>query len=198
MFGIYRFLKSTTVGGLVILVPVIVLAGIIAWALDIALGFISPLFQWLPDKSVGGVSLTAAATLGGLIAICFCAGLVAETAIVRYLGERADRLALFVPGYALMKSVGASFIGIQSKHPVRTVLVRFEDSWQLGFLMDELRDGRRVVFIPIAPRALAGNLHIVAPDRVQVLTMSVSAALDAIGRIGVGLRDLSVQEPVSV
>src|SRR5262249_47449053 len=125
----------------------------------------------------------------GLVIGCFLAGLFAQTAIIRRLSDLAERYALFLPGYALMKNVGANLIGIEGKHPARTVLVRFEGWWQLGFQMDTLPDGRQVVFIPGVPGALVGALHIIAADRVQVLAISVSAALDALSRLGIGLHE---------
>jgi uncharacterized membrane protein len=196
MQGIYRFLKSTLIGGLVVLVPVVVLGAIVIWVVQTALQAITPVFEWLPDKSVAGVSLTALAAVLGLVLGCFLAGLFAQTAIIQRLGDKADRLALFVPGYALMKHVGADLVGIERKHPARTVLVRLEASWQLGFQLDTLPDGRLVVFIPGVPRALVGTLHIVAADRVQVLALSVSAALDALSRLGIGLAEAWPQTPV--
>jgi hypothetical protein len=36
------------------------------------------------------------------------------------------------------------------------------------------------------PRALIGTLHIMDTARVQILTMSVSSALDTLSRLGVG------------
>ena len=197
MGGIYRFLKSTLVGGLAVLLPLVVLLAVVGWAADIALKAILPVFEWLPDKSVGGVSIAALAAIGSLVVGCFLAGLFAETAMIRFLGDRAERLALSVPGYALMKNVGASLVGIEGKHPLRTVLVQFPGSWQLGFLMETLADGRHVVFVPGVPRALVGTLHIIPADRVQVLAMSVPAALDTLGRLGVGLREAWLKEPVS-
>lgn len=198
MRGIYRFCKSTMIGGLVILVPVVVLGAIVGWAVRTALQILLPVFEWLPDQSVAGVSLTVLAALLGVVLGCFLAGLVAETAIIRRLGDYAERLALYVPGYALMKNVGANLVGIEGKHPAKTVLARFPGSWQIGFLMDTLPDGRHVVFVPGVPRALVGTLHILAPEQVQVLTMSVSAALDALGRLGVGLGETWSEKTVSV
>jgi uncharacterized membrane protein len=194
MHGIYRFLRSTVIGGLVFLVPLVVLVAIVAWTVEAALKVIAPVFEWLPDKSVGGVSLVVVSAVLGLVVGCFLAGLVAETAILRRLGERAEKLALLVPGYALMKNVGTDLVGIEGKHPAKTALVRFEASWQLGFLMETLSDGRHVVFVPGVPRALVGTLHIIAAERVQVLAMSVSASLDVLSRLGVGLRETG--EPV--
>jgi uncharacterized membrane protein len=197
MRSIYRFLLSTLFGGLVVLLPLIALGAIVVWGGQIALQIISPLISLLPDQSVGGVSLTALWAVLALVASCFLAGLVAETAIIRGLGQYTERLALSVPGYALMKSVGASLIGVESKRLAKTVMVRFEASCQLGFLMETLADGRLVIFIPGVPRALVGTLHIVTEDRVQVLDMSVAATLDALGRLGVGLGELRPRASIS-
>jgi len=194
MRGVYRFLKSTMIGGLVVLLPVLVLVAIVGWAVDLAVKVITPAFAWLPDKSFGGVSLVVLIAFVGVVLACFLAGIVAETALVSGLGRRAERLALLVPGYALMKRVGADLIGVEGKRPVRTVLVRLEASWQIGFLMDTLADGRHVVFVPGVPKALVGTLHIVDADRVQILAMSVSAALDVLSSLGVGLGELWEKE----
>ena len=188
MHGLYRFLKSTLLGGLLFLVPLAVLAAIIGWGVDIALKVLAPALEWLPDRSVGGVSLIVAIAVLGLVGVCFLAGLLAETTILRRLGDRAEWLAQSVPGYALMKNVGANLVGVEGKHPAKTALIRFEASWQLGFVMETLTDGRHVVFVPGVPRALVGTLHIVPADRVEMLAMSVTAALDFLGRLGVGLR----------
>jgi uncharacterized membrane protein len=197
MGGVYRFLKSTIIGGLVVLVPVTVLGAVLAWVLPIFLKIVVPVFNWLPDKSVGGVSFAVVAALIGLVGACFVVGLVAETAMVRRLGTGADKLALFVPGYALMKHVGADVVGIERKNPVKTVLARFEASWQVGFLMETFADGRHLVFVPGVPRALIGTLHVMEPNRVQVLTMSVSSALDILSRLGVGFGEAWSRESLS-
>jgi uncharacterized membrane protein len=190
MQGIYRFLKSTIIGGLAVLVPVVVLGALGVWVVETALKAIAPVFDWLPDKSVAGVSLTVLSAIVGLVLGCFVAGLFAQMALIRHLSDRAERWAMFLPGYAIMKNVGANLIGVEGKHPTRTVLVRLEASWQLGFQMEILPDGRQVIFVPGVPRALVGMLHVVAADRVQVLAMSVSAAMDALSRLGVGLGEI--------
>jgi uncharacterized membrane protein len=63
--------------------------------------------------------------------------------------------------------------------------------------METLPDGRHVVFVPGVPRALVGTLHIVAADRVEVMALSVAAALDALGRLGVGVREIWPKQSAS-
>ena len=70
MRGIYRFLKSTIVGGLVVLVPVAVLGGVLAWAIPIFLHVVVPVFEWLPDKSIGSVSLAVVVALISVVVGC--------------------------------------------------------------------------------------------------------------------------------
>lgn len=195
MAGIYRLIKSTIIGGLFVLLPVAVLAAIVVWAVGSAVSAVKPLLKWMPDASFGGVSLTVVVTMLGILACCFAAGIVAETALVRRLGGRAERFALFVPGYSLLKSVGANMVGAEGAKALRTVMVRFDDAWQLGFLMATLPDGRHAVFLPNAPNALTGRLRFVAPDRVQMLTMTVSTAFDVFSCMGVGCEAVWAKEP---
>lgn len=187
--GIYHFLRSTILGGLVILVPLIVLASIVVWAVNTAYRSIKPLLEYFPDRTIGGVSLTLLGVIFASLLLCFLAGLCAETALVAGLAKRAERLALSVPGYALMKNVGADYVGLKNQKPAKTVLVRFGASSQLGFLMDTLPDGRHVVFVPGVPRALVGALHFLAPDRVELVGISIPSALDILGRLGADVSD---------
>ena len=73
--------------------------------IDIVLKFVLPLFEWLPDQSFGGVSLAVLATFVSVVAGCFIAGLIAQTTLIRGLRDRAEQLALFVPGYAFRLNI---------------------------------------------------------------------------------------------
>ncbi len=89
-----------------------------------------------------------------------------------------------------MKNVGTSMAGVESS--VRTVEVRLVESCVLGFLMETLSDGRLVVYLPGVPGALVGTLHIMDADRVRILDLPVSKALDILSRLGVGLKDVQI------
>ena len=66
MRGVYRFLKSTILGGLVVLLPLIVVGALVAWAVGTARKAVMPILQWLPDKSIGGVSLALLTVIVGM------------------------------------------------------------------------------------------------------------------------------------
>ena len=52
MRSVYRFLKATIIGGLVVMVPVVALGAILVWATKIALEAIEPVVDRLPDHVV--------------------------------------------------------------------------------------------------------------------------------------------------
>lgn len=198
MQGIYHFLKSTVIGGFVVLIPVVVLGYIVVEAVNIARKILTPLLDWLPVTSVAGVSLGLLLAVAVLILACFLAGLLAETTIARAVVDRVERFILSnIPGYSLMKNVGEQLVGIESKNARRTVLARFEASCQLGIQMDTLPDGRCAVFVPSVPHPFSGVLHILPADRVEPLDLPIAKALEAFGRLGVGLHEMWPQSPTA-
>lgn len=191
MQGIYHFLKSTVLGGLIVLVPVVVLGYVVVEAVTIAHKVLAPVMNWLPVKSVAGVSLGLLLAIAVLILACFLAGLLAETTIVRGIVNQVERFILsHIPGYALMKNVGEQLAGVEGKYARRTVLARFEESYQLGILMDTLPDGRCAVFVPGVPHPFSGELHILPADHVEPLDLPIAKTLDALGRLGAGLHEI--------
>ena len=186
----YRFLKSTILGGLLVLLPLGLLVAITVKGVEIARDAIEPLFKVLPFKTVGGVSLAFFAAILVLLLACFLAGLFAQSALTRRLVGSIEYLILSrIPGYALMKSIGENLVGVEGKEGRTTLLVKLDDCWQIGFLMDTLPDGRRVVFLPDVPNGMTGSLQIFATDRVEELALPISTALAALDRLGVGLSD---------
>lgn len=189
MQRVYEFLKSTVVGGVFVLVPLVVLGVIAAKAVEVVQSLLQPLLGLLPLQTFWGLSLAVAATGLVLVLLCFLAGLAAELALTKQLVEGIESLVLArIPGYTLMKAMGESFVGVEGKEPRKTVLVQFDDSRQLGFLMEELPDGLLVVYVPDVPHTLSGTLHLLPRGQVVEIAVPVHSALESLARLGVGLR----------
>ena len=91
-----------------------------------------------------------------------------------------------VPGYAFFKNVGQSLVGMADPHGTESVLARIEDAWQVGFLMERLRDGQLVVFVPGAPDAHSGSIFVLTPDRVRKVDVPMVEAVKIVRRLGRG------------
>ncbi|WP_425614779.1 DUF502 domain-containing protein [Anatilimnocola sp. NA78] len=180
-----RFLRATIVGGLFVLVPVVLVCVVLGHAAQFAYELIHPLVQWLPVKSISGVSLSFLLGIAALVLICFFAGLLARTAVSQWFVGTLEQLILsFVPSYGLMKSMGQGWIGVSTEEPHQAVMVRLDDASQLGFVMDTLADGRCVVFIPDVPTPWSGSLLFVEPARIEPLAITTKQAIECLRRLG--------------
>jgi uncharacterized membrane protein len=70
---------------------------------------------------------------------------------------------------------------------MRPVLVHFDDCAQLAFEVDQLADGRRVVYIPSAPDPRAGTVLVMDKNRVEHLPMTFVAAISSFRALGRGV-----------
>lgn len=187
LVGFLGFIKATVIGGVFILAPIVVLVVIIGKALTLAYETLHPLMLYLPFQDVAGISLALLLGIAILIAICFLAGLLAHTALATWLVKWIEWAVLSnLPGYSLMKSMGEGLVGVSRNDGHRAVLVHFERSSQIGFLMDVLADGRAVVFIPAVPSPWSGQLHIVKPQHFEPLEAPVQNVIERLQRLGIG------------
>jgi uncharacterized membrane protein len=70
---------------------------------------------------------------------------------------------------------------------MRPVLVRFDDYSQLAFEVDQLSDGRKVIYIPSAPNPRAGSVLVLDADRVAPVNLSFLAAVRSLRALGRGV-----------
>jgi uncharacterized membrane protein len=187
--------KSTIVGGIFVLVPLVILSIVVGHALQAVIDLITPVVHWLPFQTIAATSLALLIGIAGLILGCFVAGLLARTAISQWFVGSLEQLILsFVPSYGLMKSMGQGWVGADTADPHPTVLVRLDDAQQIGFVMDTLADKRCVVFIPDVPTPWSGTLMIVAADRIEPLPLSTKQTIDCLRRLGVNTSALLARE----
>lgn len=185
------FIKSTIVGGIFVLVPVVLVSIAIGEAVGLAYRTLHPLVQLLPVTSVSSVSLAFLLGIVSVVLSCFVAGLLARTAVSQWMVSRTERLILnFVPSYGLMKSMGQGWVGVDDPTDHKPFLLRLDDAFQLAFVMDTLPDGRRVAFVPDAPTPWSGSLLIVTADRLEPLPLSTKQAIACLSHLGANARQL--------
>jgi uncharacterized membrane protein len=102
-----------------------------------------------------------------------------------FVGSLERHILAFVPSYGLLKSMGQGWVGVEAEDVHKSVLVRLDDSTQIGFVMDVLSDSRHVVFIPSVPTPWSGSLMIVASDRLELIPASAQQTIDCLRKLGV-------------
>lgn len=182
-----NFLKTTLVGGMVFMVPIIVLVMILGKAYSIMAKVAAPMAEWIPIDAVGGVALANLLAIAAIVVICFGAGIVAKsTAVSKWVGSLESNVLTSIPGYAFIKGMTGGVTGGEGDQQLTPVLARFDDGWQIAFQVEVLPDGRSVLYMPGAPDPWSGSLMIMNGDRVEPLDISMSGTARNIRGLGRG------------
>ena len=106
MNTIKAFLKATLVGGLMFLVPVVLVVLVLRHALQLAAKLAVPLADVLPVSHVGGVGVVTLVAVAILLVIAFLAGLLARTGPGRRVTHWFEESLLGgLPQYRMVKSL---------------------------------------------------------------------------------------------
>ncbi|MGD0350212.1 MAG: DUF502 domain-containing protein [Verrucomicrobiota bacterium] len=187
MKRIIQFLRTTLVGGLLFLVPIVVLVIVLGKALVLARKIVDPLAEHLPVHSIIGLQTPLFLAIGGIVLLCFLAGFFARTVLARKIVNRLEESVLSnVPGYEFLKRMSGSTLGVEQDGAYPVVLAHFDDASQIGFRIEVLENGFVVVFVPGVPNASAGDVYLMNPDRVTPLEVPPARALKCLKRLGAG------------
>ena len=108
-----QFLRTTIVGGVLFLVPIILAVAVIGKALEIANKIVAPLAALIPVESVGGIRAAKLLAIGAIVLFCSLAGFFAKTTLAKKIVNWLESaLLLNLPGYEFMKGMAESIVGI--------------------------------------------------------------------------------------
>jgi len=196
MKGLVDFVKTTIIGGLLFLVPALILILVIKHAIGLTVKVLVPIEKLLPLESLGGVAVAHMLAALIILAVCFAAGIAARTRLGARISAAFERaIARKIPGFGLIKSATGEVANMQSQSDICVALARIEDAWMLSFIVEKLDNGLLVVFVPSAPTPFAGSVYYLTEDRVKRLDAPVLTAMKVITRLGVGSNELLQSYP---
>ena len=197
------FLKTTAIGGLLVIIPVSIVLfvlGQLFWGIyGVATSLMASPTVRRFDLGLDDAAIIVAVTLGALIALCFFTGLVVRTRLGEALkGWFGRNVAPKIPLYRALSNLTKRVAGVEGHEfaPVEIDLYG-SSSRALGFLVERIGEDRCAVFVPTAPVATVGNVFVVDRERVTFLEASVSDAVSIITQWGVDANDLYASKEVA-
>jgi uncharacterized membrane protein len=191
MNPIIAFLRTTILGGLLFLIPLVLTIILLREAIKFVGKILTPIAHLLPAQHVVGVAVADLLAVVILLGVCFMAGLAARTRIGAHLSRQMEQLALRrVPGFTFFKTIAHGMAGLEVESELSVALARIEDAWVLSFVVEQHASGLFTVFVPSAPTPAAGSIYYLTADRLRMLNVPVSAAVACIMRLGIGSREL--------
>jgi uncharacterized membrane protein len=183
----FNVLRTTLAGGVLFLVPLVVLFIILEKALRIAHKVVAPLAAHIPVESIIGLKTPKLLAIGLILLFCFLSGLLARTRLAQAVINWLETTVLSnLPGYQFMKAVAQSTLNVEGSKAREIVLAHIDEAWQLAFLVERLDNGLIAVFVPDAPNPNSGAVLLLTPDRVVPVDLSLQATFKCLKRLGVG------------
>ncbi|WDF63857.1 DUF502 domain-containing protein [Flavobacterium sp. KACC 22763] len=191
MKSILKILKATFLGGILFLVPLVVLLIVLEKGYGLVQKTTLPLVSTLPKVSVLGLAIQELVGIFIIILICFIAGLLAKTTAAEKLVQKLeDGILSFVPGYSFMKSMNENILGLESKDDLKVILVPTDAGLQFAFLIEQVSDEKFTVFIPDAPNPWSGSVVFVDKKDITEIDITQKQALACIRKLGYGSEEL--------
>jgi uncharacterized membrane protein len=182
-----RFLVSSLVGGLLIVLPVYLTVLLLLKVAQSVGGLVRPLAAllpaWLPAERLLSLLLVLAA--------CTLIGAAVRTRVGSAVREWIEKSCFDrIPGYALVRSLTQQLAGQRDEKTWKPALAEIEEALVPAFIIEELEDGSSTVFVPSVPTPLAGTVYILTPDRVHPVDVPFAKAIMAVSRWGFGSKEL--------
>lgn len=182
-----KFIKTTVLGGVIFLIPLVIVAVVLGKAYQIMMIVAEPMSAWIPLDEVGGIALANVLAFLAIVLSCFVVGLMARSVPAKKIYKTLDATLSSVPGYAFVKAIADSIT--RSEEQAKSfipVIARFDDSAQISFEIERTPEGMVVVYLPGAPNPWSGTVVYLEQSRVEKLDMSVSDAIKSIQSLGRG------------
>jgi uncharacterized membrane protein len=189
MTKLREFIKSTLVGGLLVLLPMAIFVYVLMWVFDLIVQAIDPLTKVVMKASTTQGIVADIVAIGLLIWVCFLVGMFVRTRLGKWsYAVLESKLLRKTPGYSLIKETVSQFLGNKQSPFSSVALARIfgNDTLASVFITDTHEDGSYTVFMPTGPNPTSGNIYHLQAENVIPVDVSVEDTMRSIISCGAG------------
>jgi uncharacterized membrane protein len=196
MKNIVEFFKTTVVGGLFVLLPVIIIYFALAEIFDILILLATPIADIFFPGHFEEAEFTVPIAIALLIGLSFILGLIMLSDTGRRIGDWIEQAILGkVPGYNAIKNLTKGFTNSQEESSFKPALLKSADgNKEFVYIVEDHGDGNLTVMLPWTPTPFAGSVRIVPGDRVEKLAASMGQLTETLSHWGIGAQELVAEK----
>ena len=195
-----HFLRTSLLGGVVVILPVAILVSVTLWIFDLITGIIQPLTRLLISDSQLNEIAAEMLVIVLIMMACFFVGVLVRTRLGGFLYRFIEtRILKLAPGYSMIKETVLQIFGSRQDSPfssVAMVQVFGNDTRMTAFITDTHADGSYTVFVPTGPNPTSGLIYHLQGRYVQPVDIPVQDAMRSIISCGAGTAKLLQGLPV--
>lgn len=182
-----RFLRTTLIGGAVVVLPVTIFILLVKLVFDTLRALIAPLSDILKFPFIKSDALIDLITLGLIVLFFFLVGLMVQTRLGKGIVDVIEaELLSRLPLYGVIKETVLQFSGAKRMPFSQVVVVEAFGTKMYGFIADEHPNGKYTVFVPTAPNPTNGFIFYMDPSQVEIVNVKPEEAIRMIIGIGTG------------
>ena len=186
MHKLMAFLKTTIAGGILFLIPVVVIIFVVAKAFSILQAISKPIAAKLPFTNIAGVADDTIVTVVLLLLICFLAGIFMRTKLAnRIVKWLQDRILVYIPGYSYVQALSTDWFSKERTANWKPASIFVDDNEVICFVVDETEDYCSI-FLPSAPSPSSGSICVRKKRDVTFLPITMSETIVMIRQLGKG------------
>ncbi|MDX1810700.1 MAG: DUF502 domain-containing protein [Gammaproteobacteria bacterium] len=194
-----KFIKTSLFGGLVVILPVAILAFFFKWLFKTVTDLIQPLTDYLATRLPMPEVMADVIVIGIILLTCFILGVIVKTKIGNLLHNMFDNiLQQLAPGYRMIKEVVVQIFGKSEDSPfangkvARVRLFGVDCPTEVTALItDQHPDGMYTIFMPTGPNPTSGNIYHVKQEQVVLCPeVKLDSAMRTIIACGAGSSEL--------
>lgn len=187
-----KFIKTTVLGGIGVILPVIIIAYVFYWVFSFLTDAVRPLAEQIfRETAVQGLAADVL-TILIIIGACFVVGLLMKSAIGKVLHNIIeDEFLKKIPGYGVVTDTVKYFTDTKKTPFSQVALIRpfGNETMMTGFITDRHK-GSYTVFVPTGPNPTSGNIMHLRRELVTKVNVPVEDAMQSILGAGAGSNKL--------
>jgi uncharacterized membrane protein len=191
---VLKFIKTTIVGGVLFLLPIAATVVIFAKFLKMAADAVAPLAEKLPLPRAAAIFEVYAIAVLAFLLVSFLAGYLLQKVPYeqKITSILEDKLLRKFPPYTAAKRYTNLLAGIEINDGMKPALIQIGQSWQLGFIVENLGGDNVLAFVPSTPDPSSGNIHVIHKDLTNELNVHNKMVIECIEKSGKGIGNILV------
>jgi len=192
MKQLMEFLKTTAMGGLFVLLPILLLYLLLGEALGMIVALATPIADLFPEGTFGKVEFPVILGLALILGVSFVIGLGLRAKIARRSGRWIERTVLDrLPAYNALKSLTTGFAEAGKAGAFKAaLLISADGEREFIYVIEDHGEDHLTILLPWAPTAFAGFVKIVDRKRVELLDSNLGDVSKVLSHWGVGANGL--------
>ena len=183
-----NFLKTTFLGGLFILLPLMLLWMGLKEIAGLLVEMATPMADLFPASVFDNLPAPGAVAVTLIVGTSFILGLAARSAWLSSIGRGIENSVLNnIPMYSMLKIISSALIDTDKSDVCPAIIRDGSGGGDPCYVMEKHKDGRATVLVPWSPASFAGSVRVVQQSDLEFLGCSIDEYSRSLSQMGVGV-----------